>query len=50
MFITKIKKEYLYGDCHLEEWGHYLPLIGARIKVQICYLFWVTHSSFYYKS
>ena len=47
--ILKYKKEYFYGDCHLEEWGHYFPLIGARLKVQILNIFWVTYFSFEYK-
>lgn len=50
IFITNYKKQYLYGDCHLEEWGYYFTLIGARIKVKILNLFWVTYSSFEYKS
>ena len=49
ILITKYKKEYFYGDCHLEEWGHYFPLIGARLKVQILNIFWVTYFSFEYK-
>ena len=48
-FITQFKKEYLYGDCHLEEWGHYFPLIGARIKVKLLGLFWINYKQFYYK-
>ena len=47
-FITDYKKEYLYGDCHLEEWGHYFPLVGARIKVKLFFLLWITYSSFEY--
>ena len=49
ILITKYKKEYFYGDCHLEECGHYFPLIGARLKVQILNIFWVTYFSFEYK-
>ena len=49
-FITDYKKEYLYGDCHLEECGHYFPLVGARIKVKLFFLLWITYSSFEYKS
>lgn len=47
--ITNFKKEYLYGDCHLEEWGHYFPLIGVRIKVEIFRLFWINYKKFYYE-
>ncbi len=49
-FITDYKKEYLYGDCHLEECGHYFPLVGARIKVKLFLLLWITYSSFEYET
>ena len=49
ILITKYKKEYFYGDCHLEEWGHYFPLIGVRIKVRLFGLFWINYKQFYYK-
>lgn len=49
LFITKFKKEYLYGDCHLEEWGHYFPLIGARIRVQLFWCHWVTYKQIDYE-
>ena len=44
--ITDFKKEYLYGDCHLEEYGYYFPLIGSRIKVKILGIFWITFKEF----
>ena len=50
ILITDFKKEYFYGDCHLEEWGCYFPLVGVRIKVKLFFLFWITYSSFEYKS
>jgi len=43
LFITDFKKQYLYGDCHLEKGGHYFPLIGSRIKVKLFGIFWVTY-------
>ena len=48
ILITDFKKEYFYGDCHLEEWGHYFPLIGARIKVKLFGIIWVTYKQFIY--
>lgn len=45
-FITNYKKQYLYGDCHLEEWGHYYPLIGIRIRVKLFGVLWVTYKEF----
>ena len=49
LLITSFKKQYLYGDCHLEEDGHYFPLIGARIRVQILWGLWVTYKQVTYK-
>lgn len=46
--ITDIKKERLYGDCHLEKDGYYFPLIGGRIRVKLLGLFWITYKKFYY--
>ena len=46
LFITDFKKEYLYGDCHLEEWGHYFPLIGSIIRIKLFGIFWVTYKQF----
>lgn len=48
--ITDIKKERLYGDCHLEKDGYYFPLIGGRIRVKLLGLFWITYKKFYYKN
>jgi hypothetical protein len=48
LFITNFKKELLYGDCHLTNEGHYLPFIGARIKVEILGLFWVTYKQHHF--
>mgnify|MGYP003588918820 CR=1 FL=1 len=48
-FITKYKKEYIYGDCHLEKWGHYFPLIGIRLKVNLLVIIWINYKQFYYK-
>ena len=48
LLITSFKKQYLYGDCHLEEDGHYFPLIGARIRVQILGLLWLTYKQVTY--
>jgi hypothetical protein len=50
LLITDFRKEYLYGDCHLEEWGHYFPLVGCRIKVKILGLGWFNYKVFYYKN
>ena len=47
-FITNYKKEYLYGDCHLEKWGHYFPLIGVRIKIKLMGLIWITYKEIRY--
>ena len=44
--ITEYKKEYLYGDCHLEKNGIILPWIGVRIRVKILGLFWVKYKEF----
>jgi hypothetical protein len=46
--ITDYKKVYLYGDCHLESWGYYNPLIGVRLKVKILGLCWINYKEFYY--
>ncbi len=45
-FITDYKKQYLYGDCHLEEDGLWFPWIGSRISVKILGLFWITYKEF----
>lgn len=47
--ITDYKKQYLYGDTHLETWGRYNPLIGVRLKVKILNLFWINYKEFYYE-
>lgn len=49
LLITDVRKQYLYGDCHLEEDGHYFPLIGGRIKVKLLGLVWVNYKNFFYK-
>jgi hypothetical protein len=46
LIITDFKKEYLYGDCHLEKDGHYFPLIGVRIKIKLLGVFWVIFKQF----
>jgi hypothetical protein len=46
--ITNFKKEYLYGDCHLETDGYWFPLIGVRLKIKILNLFWINYKQFYY--
>lgn len=43
LFITDFKKITLYGDCHLEEWGHYFPFRGRAIKIKILGIFWMTY-------
>ncbi len=45
-FITDFKKELIFGDCHIEEDGWYCPHIGARIRVKILGMFWVTYKQF----
>jgi hypothetical protein len=44
-FITDFKKELIFGDCYYED-GWYSPCIGARIKVKILGMFWVTYKQF----
>jgi hypothetical protein len=44
--ITDYKKQYLYGDCHLEEDGLWFPWIGSRISVKTLGLFWITYKEF----
>ena len=46
LLITDYKKQYLYGDCHLEKDGYWFPWIGTRIRVKILGLFWVTYKEF----
>lgn len=50
LLITDFRKEYLYGDCHLEADGYWFPLIGGRIKVKLLGLIWVNYKVFYYKN
>jgi hypothetical protein len=50
LLITDFRKEYLYGDCHLEEDGHWFPLIGGKIEVKLLGLIWVNYTVFYYKN
>jgi len=46
LIMTDFKKEYLYGDCHLEKDSHYFPLIGSRIKIKLLGIFWITFNQF----
>jgi hypothetical protein len=50
LLITDFRKQYLYGDCHLEKWGHYMPLIGSRIQVKLLGLIWINYKVTYYKN
>lgn len=46
-FITDFKKELLFGDCYFEDGlSWYSPCIGARIKVKILGMFWITYKQF----
>lgn len=46
--VTDFKKENIWGDCYLEEGGHYYPLIGKRIRVKILNLFWINYKTTYF--
>lgn len=50
ILITDFKRINIYGDCHLEEDGHFFPLIGKLLKVKILGLFWVNYKLFYYNN